>query len=158
RAAKSGAWLPPLQTDYTPLENSPWRQEQAAIPLSIPKVSTALPEVAPPRPRAHVEDVCDDDEPDSHRGREKARQLELELRDSLMACGSDAGAFWRLVRSWTDPRPRPLEVTIEQLTETFKARMNLPEVTPASFNNEQLELQKELAESWPKSNVDTSPR
>ncbi|KAJ7116000.1 hypothetical protein C8R44DRAFT_595656, partial [Mycena epipterygia] len=55
-------------------------------------------------------------------------------------------------------RPKPLKVTIEQLTATFRARMNLPEVVPASFNVPQLELQQEMADALPKFNVDMSPK
>ncbi|KAJ7939353.1 hypothetical protein B0H13DRAFT_1850656 [Mycena leptocephala] len=104
---------------YTPLEACLW--EQHKIELSVidtPKVSTALPEISPPKTQHWRSQLDDDDEilgnPEHHRGREK-----------------------------------PIQVSLEDLTEGFKARMNEPATAPTSFNKEQLRINAELFRDMP---------
>ncbi|KAJ7436376.1 hypothetical protein B0H11DRAFT_1648108, partial [Mycena galericulata] len=125
------------------------------------KVSTALPELASPKPSAW-KDQPDEEEfvggdPEHHRGREKVRLLQKSLRDKIFDC-KDAGAFWRVLRGWTDPRPKPVQVSLEELTEEFKKRMNEPEVTPSSFDKDQLEMMAQLFQDMPRNNADESPK
>ncbi|KAJ7200943.1 hypothetical protein B0H12DRAFT_1036549, partial [Mycena haematopus] len=94
---------------------------------------------------------------EDHRGRERVRQLQKSLRDKIFEC-KDAGAFWRVLRGWTDPRRKPIQVTLEELTDEFKKRMNEPEVTPPTFNKEQLRTSAELFKDMPRVNDDVSPR
>ncbi|KAJ6457443.1 hypothetical protein C8R47DRAFT_1027178, partial [Mycena vitilis] len=101
------------------------------------------------------DDVPDD--PENHRGREKVRLLQKSLRDKIFDC-KDAGSFWRILRGWTDPRPKPIQVSLEDLTEEFKKRMNEPEEAPPSFNQDQLRTSAELFKEMPRINEDTSPR
>ncbi|KAJ6535823.1 hypothetical protein DFH09DRAFT_893490, partial [Mycena vulgaris] len=52
----------------------------------------------------------------------------------------------------------PVQVSLEQLTEEFKKRMNEPEVTPPSFNKEQLQRTADLFKGMPRTNMDESPK
>ncbi|KAJ7153027.1 hypothetical protein C8R43DRAFT_885859, partial [Mycena crocata] len=130
-------------------------------PKDVPKVSTALPELAEAKVAAWKSQVDDDDElpgdPENHRGRVKIRELQRSLRDKIFEC-KDAGSFWRVLRGWTDPRPKPVQVSLEELTEEFKKRMNEPEEIPASFNKERLDMSARLFEEMPRSNEDHSPK
>ncbi|KAK7054062.1 hypothetical protein R3P38DRAFT_2478736, partial [Favolaschia claudopus] len=145
------------------VEVNPWKDsEVSGLPvIDVPKVSTALPEIATQRQSALR--LQDDDEegltgnPEHHRGRVKLRDLQKKLRDSIFEC-KDAGAFWRIMRGWTDPRPKPIQVSLDQLTEEFTKRMNEPEETPPSFNKEQLRAWARLFEQMPRTNRDHSPR
>ncbi|KAJ7932015.1 hypothetical protein B0H13DRAFT_1593746, partial [Mycena leptocephala] len=69
--------------------------------------------------------------PEHHCG----RLLKKSLRDKIFEC-KDPGSFWRVLRGWTDPRPKPVQVSLEELTAEFKKRMNEPEEKPPSFNKE----------------------
>ncbi|KAJ7659318.1 hypothetical protein DFH06DRAFT_901579, partial [Mycena polygramma] len=97
------------------------------------------------------------DDPENHRGREKVRLLQKSLRDKIFDC-KDAGSFWRILRGWTDPRPKPIQVSLEDLTEEFKKRMNEPEEAPPSFNQDQLRTSAELFKEMPRINEDRSPK
>jgi hypothetical protein len=48
-------------------------------------------------------------------------------------------------------------VTLGELTEEFKMRMNEPDEGPASFNQEQLRINAQLFEAMPRTNEDVSP-
>lgn len=138
----------PCAPDYIPLRASPWGEaEEDQDVIDTSKVSTSLPETTPPKEAGWKLQVDEEnnplENPEHHRGREKVRQLQKSLRDKIFEC-KDAGAFWRVLRGWTDPRPRPVEVSLEQLTEEFKKRMNEPEEVPPSFNQEQLKIWAEL--------------
>jgi hypothetical protein len=63
-----------------------------------------------------------------------------------------------VLRGWTDPRPKPVQVSLEELTDEFKKRMNHPEETPVSFNKEQLQKWAEEFKDMPRINEDWSPR
>ncbi|KAJ7715271.1 hypothetical protein B0H16DRAFT_1225549, partial [Mycena metata] len=125
------------------------------------KVSTALPETTEPKAaqwksQKEANEIPQGD-PEDHRGRERVRQLQKSLRDKVFEC-KDAGAFWRVLRGWTDPRPKPIQVSLEVLTQEFQKRMNEPEESPASFNKEQLRVSAALFKEMPRINEDTSPK
>jgi hypothetical protein len=53
----------------------------------------------------------------------------------LLACrGKSSKDFWTLVRSWTDDKPVKPRVTLDQLHDSFKARLNPPPELPDSFD------------------------
>ncbi|KAF5379509.1 hypothetical protein D9615_006527 [Tricholomella constricta] len=159
--AKDGARLPDTG-DYRHLVDAPWAAIEAPPrenALAARKVSTALPETPNKRPVVPTIEVLDD--PDgrdgrSHRGREKTCKLQQSMRDALLDC-KGPGEFWRLIRKWTDARPMEPEVSLETLTDELRARMNAPLEMPASFNREQLDLNKALAAVLPTHSVDTTP-
>ncbi|KAJ7160684.1 hypothetical protein C8R43DRAFT_819840, partial [Mycena crocata] len=128
--------------------------------LDVPKVSTALPEVATAKEtpwRAQPDDEMNDGgNPEHHRGRARVRLLQKSLRDKIFEC-KDAGSFWRILRGWTDPRPKPIQVSLDDLTVEFKKRMNEPENIPASFNQKQLDASAELFKDMPRTNQDKTP-
>ncbi|KAF5383608.1 hypothetical protein D9615_003499 [Tricholomella constricta] len=161
RLAKEGARLPEVG-NYRRLVNTPWAATGAPPhegTMDARKVSTALPETPVARPAEPAIEVRDD--PDrrdglSHRGREKTRKLQQSMRNALIACNSP-GEFWRLIRKWMDARPAETEVSLDVLTNELRARMNAPLEMPASFNREQLALNKVLAAALPTYGVDTTP-
>ncbi|KAJ7135937.1 hypothetical protein C8R44DRAFT_539443, partial [Mycena epipterygia] len=55
-------------------------------------------------------------------------------------------------------RPKPVLVSLDELTEEFQKRMNESEVTPPTFNKEQLQRAAELFRDMPRVNEDESPR
>ncbi|KAJ7820854.1 hypothetical protein B0H13DRAFT_1561687, partial [Mycena leptocephala] len=55
-------------------------------------------------------------------------------------------------------RPKPVQVSLEELTGEFRKRMNHPEETPLSFNEEQLQKWAEEFKDMPRINEDWSPR
>lgn len=162
KLAKAGAKLPVPNADYSTNLLPPWQCDiptTAALPVD--KVSTALPEFQVLKPKPWQSQTADDGplsgNPENHRGREKVRSFQSTQRDKIFAC-EDAGAFWKVLRDWTDPRPKPVQVSLNQLTEEFTTRMNHPVETPASFNIAQLAIDKELADDLPRFNEDTSPK
>ena len=57
------------------------------------------------------------------------RQLRWQNVAKLLACANER-EHWNLLRSWTDPKPRPSLVPLDELVVTFQERMN-PSSTPA---------------------------
>ncbi|KAJ7263168.1 hypothetical protein B0H12DRAFT_977612, partial [Mycena haematopus] len=55
-------------------------------------------------------------------------------------------------------RPKPVQVSLDELTVEFQKRMNEPEETPPSFNKELLQGWAEEFERMPRTNEDWSPR
>ncbi|KAJ7269983.1 hypothetical protein B0H12DRAFT_999598, partial [Mycena haematopus] len=55
-------------------------------------------------------------------------------------------------------RPKPVQVSLDELTVEFQKRMNEPEETPLSFNKELLQGWAEEFERMPRTNEDWSPR
>ncbi|KAJ6479109.1 hypothetical protein C8R45DRAFT_797051, partial [Mycena sanguinolenta] len=126
------------------------------------KVSTPLPEATVAKTAAWKTQPEDEEElspedREHHRGRIKLRALQKSLRDKIFEC-KDPGSFWRVLRGWTDPRPKPVQVSLEDLTAEFKKRMNEPEETPPSFNKERLEHWAEEFKNMCRNNADWSPR
>ena len=62
------------------------------------------------------------------------------------------------MRKRTDPRPKKSQVTVTQLSADFEVRSNYPQVTPPSFNAEQLAFNAEMAKKLKNPPPDTSPR
>ncbi|KAF5384187.1 hypothetical protein D9615_003128 [Tricholomella constricta] len=162
RLAKEGARLPEAG-DYRRLVNVPWAATGALPPectMNVRKVSTALPEFPVKHPAVPAIEVLDD--PDSrdglsHCGREKTRKLQQSMRCALLDC-QGPGEFWRLIRKWTDARPPDPEVSLDALTTELRTRMNAPLEMPASFNREQLALDKVLTAALPTYGVGHHPR
>jgi hypothetical protein len=92
-----------------------------------------------------------------HRGRAKVHQLQSALRKELLTCENNK-EFWDFVRKRTDPRPKKPKVTVTELSVDFEARLNYPEVTPKSFNKEQLEFNARMARELNQNRIDKSPR
>ncbi|KAJ7620500.1 hypothetical protein DFH06DRAFT_1010736, partial [Mycena polygramma] len=110
-----------------------------------------------PKPWKTGEDVPDKDTGRSHRGRAKVHALQFRLRKELLAC-KEPKEFWDFVRKRTDPRPRPAKVSIEALSADFEARLNYPQVTPSSFNAEQLAFNARMNRELKRPPPDASPR
>ncbi|KAJ7895208.1 hypothetical protein B0H14DRAFT_3125349 [Mycena olivaceomarginata] len=113
------------------------------------KVSTALPAESPSK--AVAIRVRDDDlgpDRDSHRGRARERELQRENLQALLNANSGA-EFWKLVRGWTDPKPRSALVTAGQLRNVFEERLNPPSVLPEHFNVEEHEWNSFMAGNIP---------
>ncbi|KAJ7899347.1 hypothetical protein B0H13DRAFT_1450971, partial [Mycena leptocephala] len=134
-----------------------------AIPDSVlplqpgPKVSSPLPEEALPKEKDIV--VRDADlgpDPDSHRGRARERELQKENLQALLNASSGA-EFWKIVRGWTDPKKRAPQVTVTDLHDSFKARLNPPDVVPEHFDIDARILNELLSSSIPRSTPDRTP-
>ena len=156
--AKEGARLPPLHGDYERLTENPWAAMAACwvgqSERMCEKVSTNLPEFAPPRVTSPEAEVAAPKEVhEGHRGRQRLRTLQKELRLKLLACNTPR-EFWQLIRSWGDERPQAAQVTLAALAEEMQARINYLPVVPESFNVVQLEFNKALSEALPKETVD----
>ncbi|KAJ7715683.1 hypothetical protein B0H16DRAFT_1741742 [Mycena metata] len=123
------------------------------------KVYTTLQETSPvkPKPWKTGEDVPDKDSGRSHRGRAKVHALQFSLRQELLAC-KEPKDFWDFVGKRTDPRPKPAKVSIHNLSADFEARLNYPQVTPPSFNSDQLAFNARMARELTSPPLDTSPR
>jgi hypothetical protein len=120
------------------------------------KVSTALPAESPSK--AVAIRVRDDDlgpDRDSHRGRARERELQRENLQALLNANSGA-EFWKLVRGWTDPKPRSALVTAGQLRNVFEERLNPPSVLPEHFNVEEHEWNSFMAGNIPAQTFDRS--
>jgi hypothetical protein len=137
---------PPL-----PSEDAPPRKRQ--------KVYTALEETSPVKLKTWKtgDDVPDKDTDRSHRGRAKVHALQFGLRQELLAC-KEPKEFWDFVRKRTDPRPKPAKVTVEAMSADFEARLNYPQVMPASFNAEQLAFNARMNKALRDPPPDMSPR
>ncbi|KAJ7117261.1 hypothetical protein C8R43DRAFT_823435, partial [Mycena crocata] len=124
------------------------------------KVSTSLSELVVAkenkwRTQPELETVGEGN-PEHHRGRVKVRLLQKSLRDKIFDC-KDAGSFWRVLRGWTDPRQKPVQVSLDDLTGEFRKRMNEPVEAPASFNKDQLNASAELFTAMSRTNEDKTP-
>ncbi|KAJ7606759.1 hypothetical protein DFH06DRAFT_910449, partial [Mycena polygramma] len=93
----------------------------------------------------------------SHRGRAKVHALQFRLRQELLAC-KEPKEFWDFVRKRTDPRPKPAKVSIDALSTDFEARLNYPQVTPASFDADQLAFNARMNRELKSPPPDASPR
>jgi hypothetical protein len=124
-------WSVNISPPLLPSEDAPPRKRQ--------KVYTALEETSPVKLKTWKteDDVPDKDTDRSHRGGAKVHALQFGLRQELLAC-NEPKEFWDFVRKRTDPRPKPAKVTVEAISADFEARLNHPQIMPASFNAEQL--------------------
>ncbi|KAJ7149464.1 hypothetical protein C8R43DRAFT_835786, partial [Mycena crocata] len=123
------------------------------------KVTSSLEEKSPEKtkPWTTGEDSPEKDTGGSHRGRAKVHALQFALRSELLACESPR-EFWDFVRKRTDPRQRKSKVTVEELSKDFEARLNFPQVTPRSFNAEQLAFNARMANELKDPRPDSSPK
>ncbi|KAJ6551324.1 hypothetical protein B0H19DRAFT_950219 [Mycena capillaripes] len=77
----------------------------------------------------------------------------------LLACtGKSSKQFWNLVRSWTDDKPVKPRVTIDQLHNSFKARLNPPAEIPDSFDGNLHEIATALNDTIPGRTQDRTPQ
>ncbi|KAG6883297.1 hypothetical protein C0992_009141, partial [Termitomyces sp. T32_za158] len=83
---------------------------------SLRKVLTSLPEFPEPHiPGTHISThMFSIDDANSHRGRHKERLAQLENLRHLLDAPS-LKSWWDLIRTWTDAKPRSVEVTGMQL-------------------------------------------
>ncbi|KAJ7116279.1 hypothetical protein C8R43DRAFT_902438 [Mycena crocata] len=134
-------------------------EHAGAVTSSTRKVTSSLEENSPPKPKPWPagDDSPSEDTGGSHRGRAKVHALQFALRAELLACGSPK-QFWDFVRKRTDPRPKKSKVTVTELSADFEARLNFPEVTPPSFNSEQLAFNARMAKELKRPPPDTSPQ
>ena len=73
----------------------------------------------------------------------------------LLACkGKSSKEFWSLVRSWTDDKPIKPRVTLEQLHDSFKARLNPPDEIPDFFDADLHAIVQSLNTTIPKRTID----
>ena len=133
-----------------------------------PKVNTQLPPIlrSTPKPRSIAqirrelgrttapEDT--DKHSESHRGRKADRALMWANLMALRACRSN-GEQWRVLRRWTDPKPRPMAVKLSELATDFEGRMNPPAILPPLFNQAKYEHDTRRASLLPDETVDRSP-
>lgn len=156
--AKAGA-CEPLPPDYVNLTVPPWPVVFLdSAPLNLPKVFTPLAEFAMARPdSAYI--VVDPLElqQDGHRGRSKVRRVQADRLEELRRCDNNAGAFWKLIRSWTDTKRRDPEVSLDDLAADFEKHMNYPALLPLAFDAHQLAYNKTLADLLPLHGMDTTP-
>ncbi|KAJ7494671.1 hypothetical protein B0H11DRAFT_1617589, partial [Mycena galericulata] len=66
--------------------------------------------------------------------------------------------FWKLVRSWTDDRPTKPKVSLEQLHDSFKARLNPPDEMPDFFDADLHKIVNALNASIPNQTMDRTPQ
>ncbi|KAJ7127447.1 hypothetical protein C8R43DRAFT_1074895, partial [Mycena crocata] len=133
---------------------SPRVENDNIEPLTdVIKVTTLLREVPEAKdiilPEVDVEDIIDPDI--NHRGRRRERELMHDNLLKLLACqGKSSKDFWNLVRGWTDNKPTKPRVTIDQLHDSFKARLNPPDEFPAEFDADLHEIVNSLNNTIPK--------
>ncbi|KAJ6536219.1 hypothetical protein B0H19DRAFT_963140, partial [Mycena capillaripes] len=72
--------------------------------------------------------------------------------------GKSSKQFWSLVRSWTDDKPVRPRVTIDQLHDSFKARLNLPAEIPETFDGNLHEIVTALNDTIPRRTQDRTPQ
>ena len=77
-------------------------------------------------------------ERDAHWGRTREREQQRENLQALLNANSGA-EYWKLMRGWTDPKPRSAQVTAGELRDVFEERLNPPAVLPEHFDVEQHE-------------------
>jgi hypothetical protein len=103
----------------------------------VKKVYTVLLEVSEAKGRP-LPDFCADEVIDTDvplRGRKRDRKIMRENLLNLLAYqGKSSKDFWKLVRAWTDDKPVKPRVTLDQLHDSFKARLNPPAELPESFD------------------------
>ncbi|KAJ7450880.1 hypothetical protein FB451DRAFT_962487, partial [Mycena latifolia] len=66
--------------------------------------------------------------------------------------------FWKLVRSWTDDKPTKPQVTIDQLHDSFKKRLNPPDEIPGHFDADLHKMINDLNATIPKHTKDRTPQ
>jgi hypothetical protein len=141
----------------------------------VPKVSTQLAEIPEAKatfklPEIDIADVIDPDVP--HCGRRRCsltlqwdsctnviqcreREIMRENLLKLIACNRKSSKpFWKLVRSWTDNKPTKPRVTLEQLHDSFKSRLNPPDDLPEQFDADLHEIVQKLNDTIPKVTTD----
>ena len=77
----------------------------------------------------------------------------------LLACtGKSSKDFWELVRSWTDDKPTRPHVTLGQLHDSFKARLNPPDEIPDFFDADLHKIVTALNDTIPRRTIDRTPQ
>ncbi|KAK0235257.1 hypothetical protein EDD85DRAFT_773440 [Armillaria nabsnona] len=64
--------------------------------------------------------------------------------------------FWCSVKEVTDPKPKPPQISAQEMAMEFAARVNVPQVMPADFNHDTLLWAALEADSIPSVTVDCS--
>ncbi|PPQ76461.1 hypothetical protein CVT26_012897 [Gymnopilus dilepis] len=95
---------------------------------------------------------------ESHRGRWWDRKLMwMNLQKLVTLSKSSMKLFWKFLRRRTDPKPRSIPVSLEQLRTTFQTRMNPPPVLPEQFDANKFHADEEFLKELPTSTEDVTP-
>ncbi|KAF7337608.1 RNA-directed DNA polymerase from mobile element jockey [Mycena sanguinolenta] len=129
-----------------------------ATTIAIPKVSTMILETDEHKKRTVTEISVDEveDPDDSHRGRRWEREMLWKNLVALLDCETER-EFWDLMRSWTGERPSRPQVSLDQLHDFFKARLNPPAVIPAHFDAELHKTLALMSATIPACTIDSTP-
>lgn len=147
--------LPPI----TSALSFPSSASAVVVNDASPKVSTRLPPVA--IPKVDIEVVAEMPSTflprDSHGGRDSARQERWQLLEEFVQKAKKSeGDFWCSVKEVTDPKPKPPQISAQEMVTEFAARVNVPQVVPADFNHDALLRAALEAQSIPSVTVDHS--
>jgi hypothetical protein len=75
----------------------------------------------------------------------------------LRECRKVSREYCLLLRKWTDPKPRPAKVSLDDLFEEFQKRMNPPFTLSPNFNGDLYEAHKRDFAGIPQRTIDVSP-
>jgi hypothetical protein len=99
----------------------------------------------------------DCDPPHSHHGCVLEHQLKLENRQKLVNCTSNF-QFWQLIRKWTDVKPKPTQVTADELNIIFSAQLNPHLEMPQLFDAERHHYNAHFLSALPDHTIDYTPQ
>ncbi|KAF5378897.1 hypothetical protein D9615_006858 [Tricholomella constricta] len=152
--AKRGATGTP-DAPLPPLPDTPPPAEKTPLPLD--KVTSNItqhpanphnphPDTVPKRP----------DFPEAHRGRNKLLAIKDFNRRQVMEAPNN-GVFWKIIKRLADPQRVQVSVSAHELKSVFEARLNPPPILPPSFDSNQYQLNRILANLIPPSTTDQTP-
>ena len=94
---------------------------------------------------------------ESHRGRTKLRELQLNLRNRLLKAGSEAD-FWKTAKIIMNGCDRTTAVSADDLMSVFRSRMNPITPTPKTFDAGSLKMNNALALTIPERSEDNTEK
>ena len=155
RLAKLGSTLPlpPEQDVFLPCVE----QDFAGIglsPISLPKVSSDLPQEMPAMDKETLLPVQGALLP--HRGRSKWRVMQEKNLQSLLEAQTE-GQFWRIYKRLADPKSVVPLVSLSSLTKDFISRMNQLNPLPQTYNTAWLKLNTALNANIPMRTENVTP-
>jgi len=139
----------PSEEDIEPFLPPDWLPGESMPVTGTPKIC----DVSPSRLCSVNRDVSNQKQSHNgvftHRGRTRRRQLQQEILDNLVEASSNSASFWSLYKGLTRSKAKESPVTLEDLTDSIRGRMNPVPIERTNFDSASMVVDEALAEAIP---------
>ncbi|KAJ7692954.1 hypothetical protein B0H16DRAFT_1652557, partial [Mycena metata] len=141
-----------------PLPDAP--ETSAVDTLGTPKCTTSLPTMDLPKRKPVLNitaaQLAIGDSPDAHRNRLIVHRIQSGNLNRLLN-SENIREWWEVMKGFINAKQQDARVTVHQLRETFRARLNPPAIMPAHFDADLKRLHDIMSEAIPRRTADRTP-